>query len=446
MTTTDNELRKKMERERKADYRQRKKLAETNNTIIIRKRNPDNKKPKPTIEKLQKRKIDYDSIINLLTLKEEDTRDTIKLYIDRLDRLFRGLFRVYLSTDNLNLLDRENEIMLYLDDLYNTFTMKDGKPVKSDKDRNTQETIRSYINAIIVITDRLGLNNIKNKYIKKSTELNKHYNTVAKTNVLSTYETENWISWNDINRLTERSLKTNLLNDNEKIVAILYNKFISPRRIKDYQLMKIVKYNTRNAIPKHTLNRANQDLTNNYMIVSSNGLVRRITFNNYKTKNTYGQIIIGTEQNNPDKNYFYLEPSIVRELQPFLSNKNDGEYLLVNPRNNEPYTQPELTQLVQQTFKKITNKDLTCNMLRKIFITDNIINNPRLSTEVKENIAKFMGHSLTTQATYNRVIEPLNREDLHIIRRGQFGLGKVAEEEEDTGEVILLKPKNIQLF
>ena len=429
MTTTltkeqMREIKLKIDRERKADYRRRVKEAKDNGTILIRKR--DENRIIPTTEKLQKKKIDYTSIINRMTLQEDDKTDTIKLYIDRIDRIFRGLFRLYINPNNINLLDKENEIMLYLDDMYNTFVMKDGKPVKGDKDRNTIETFRSYINAIIVITDRFGLTDIKNKYINKSTELNKHYNKISKTNVLSTYETNNWISWNEINNLTDRVYKTTLLNDNEKIITVLYTKLISPRRIKDYQLMKIIKYNTRNSIPKHTLKRAEEDKSNNYMIVSSNNLVRRITFNNYKTKSSYGQINVGTEQNNPDKNYFYLEPSIVKELQKLLttSDKKDGDYLLTNPRNQEPYTQPELTTLVQQTFKKITNKDLTCNMLRKIFITDNVINNSKLSTHIKENIAKFMGHSLSTQATYNRVMEPLDDNDLHLIRSSQFGLGK----------------------
>ena len=60
-------------------------------------------------------------------------------------------------------------------------------------------------------------------------------------------------------------------------------------------------------------------------------------------------------------------------------------------------------------------------MLRKIFITDNVINNPKLSIEIKENIGKFMGHSLKTQSTYNRVMDGLTNDEIHIIRKGQFG-------------------------
>ena len=427
-TLTTKEMKLKIDRERKADYRRRKKQANDTGTVLIRKR--DDNRSIPTTEKLQKKKIDYTSIINRMTLREDDKIDTIKLYIDRIDRLFRGLFRVFFNSNNINLLDKENEIMLYLDDMYNNFVMKDGKPVKTDKDRNTIETFRSYINAIIVILDRFGEENIKNKYTNKSTELNKHYNKISKTNVLSQYEKNNWISWNEINTLTDRVYNTNVLNENEKFITILYTKLIAPRRIKDYQLMKIIKYNTRNSIPKYVLKKAEEDLTNNYMIVSSNNLVRRITFNNYKTKSSYGQIIVGTEQNNPDKNYFFLEPSVVKDLQKLLttSDKKDGDYLLTNTRNKEPFTQPELTTLVQQTFKKITNKDLTCNMLRKIFITENVINNPKLSVNIKENIGKFMGHSLNTQATYNRVVSGVSENDLHIIRRGQFGLGTVSGE------------------
>jgi hypothetical protein len=432
----EQDLKKIAERDRKRDYRLRLKQSKETGQVLIRKREenkPETIKPKssykkknpnPVLEKLQKHKIDYDGIINLMRLNDDDKRDTIKLYIDRIDRLFRGLFRVYLNTNNLNLLEKENEINLYLDDTYNTYIIKDGKPIKGDKDRNTLETYRSYINAILVITDRLGLTDIKRKYVKKSLELNKMYINSTDTNVLSTHENNNWISWNEITKLTDKTLKTTLLNPQEKIVAIIYNHFIAPRRIKDYQHMKIIKYTTRNQIPKHTLNKANQDLTNNYMIVSSNGLIRRIVFNQYKTKDTYGQIIVGNEQNDPANNYFYLEPSLVKELQPLIIDKNDGDYLLVNPSNNELYTQPQLTQYVEQIFKKITTKNLTCNMLRKIFITDNIVNNPKLSIEIKRNIGKYMGHSIRVQETYNRVMDGLTNDEIHIIRKGQFGKGE----------------------
>jgi hypothetical protein len=67
--------------------------------------------------------------------------------------------------------------------------------------------------------------------------------------------------------------------------------------------------------------------------------------------------------------------------------------------------------------------NLGCNMLRKIYITDQIVNNPRLSIEVREDIGRFMGHSVKTQETYNRVIEGLNKGDLEVIRTMHFGLG-----------------------
>ena len=432
----DKEMILKIERERKREYRLRKKIADTNGTVLVRLRKGakspvavssyKNPNPNPILDKLQKKRIDYDGIILRLTLKEGDKIDTIKLYLDRIDRLYRALFRVYLNRNNINLLEKNDEIILFLDDTYNTYTTskKDGEPTKNDKDRGTLETMRSYINAILVITDRMGDITIKEKYKDISIKLNKQYQSATDSNIISIHEKEQWIHWNDITKLVDKSFKSNLLNNQEKIITILYSDFIAPRRIADYQHMKIIKYNTRNSIPKHILKKAEEDLTNNYMIVSSNNLVRRIVFNNYKTKNTYGQIIVGNEINKVDidKNYFYLEPSIVKKLQHLITNKNDGDYLLTR-NDNEPYTQPELTQLVLNTFKKITNKQLTCNMLRKIFITEQIINNPKLSIETKRNMGKYMGHSIKVQETYNRVMDGINPNDIHLIRKAQFGLG-----------------------
>ena len=357
---------------------------------------------------LQKHKINYESFISLLTLHEDDKISTIKVYIDRIDRLFRNLFKVHLTPDNLNLLNRTNEITTFLEENY--------KQNNTDKDRGTLETLRSYINAILTITDRLGELQIKNSYLEISTRLNRLYQEKTDSNERSHHERNNWISWKVLTKMVEKTLKTDLLTPQERVIAILYTFLISPRRIMDYQNMKMKKYMNNHKVPKYILKECESDPSFNYMIVNKAGNIRDIIFNQYKTRDSYGVIRVGVELDLENKQNFQLDNYVIKMLKPFLLTKNTGDYLLINPNTKQPYTQDKLSLYVGQVFKKITNKELNCNMLRKIFITDQIINNPTLSIAIKKRMSVFMGHSIGTQATYNRVLDPLKLEDFNKIR------------------------------
>ena len=403
---------------RKRDYRRRLKESQLSNKPLQRK---ITNKEEFKSGKLQKHKINYEGILNILTLHEGDKIETIKLYIDRIDRLYRNLFNVLLTPTNLNLLDRTEEITLFLEDKYNTFKLENKKPIKSDKDRGTLETLRSYINGILTILDRMDNMTTKTKYIQISQELNELYREKVKGNEPTIHERNNWISWKILNKMIEKSLISTLLTPQEKLISILYTQLISPRRIMDYQFMKIKKYNSRHSTPKYILNECERDKNFNYIIVNSTGLIREVIFNVYKTKDEYGQIKIIKEPTN-NKKHFQLDNDFIKIMKPYLLCKNDGDFLLINPQTNEPFTQDKLSLFVSHTFKKITNKDMNCNLLRKIFITDNVINNPTLSTEIKEHMGVFMGHSIQTQGSYNRVMD--KSMYFNEIRKYQFGLGE----------------------
>ena len=361
--------------------------------------------------KLQKHKIDYESFLRLLTLRPEDKIDTIKVYIDRIDRLYRNLFKVHLTPHNLTDLNKTDEITEFLEEHY-----KSGNN-KLEKEKGTLETLRSYINAILTITDRLGELQVKNTYLELSTRLKKLYEEKTNNNEPSEHERNNWISWKVLTKMVEKTLKTDLLTEQERVIAILYTLLISPRRIMDYQTMKIKKYNTNHKTPKYILKECENEPSFNYMIVNKTGLLREIIFNQYKTKDTYGTIRVGNDLDLNITTNYEIDYDIIKLLKPYLETKNNGDYLLINPYTHEPYTQDKLSLYVGQVFRKITNKELTCNLLRKIFITDNVVNNSKLSTTIKNKISIFMGHSLRTQATYNRVMEPLNPADFNNIRK-----------------------------
>jgi hypothetical protein len=358
--------------------------------------------------------IDKKMLRSQLTLKEGDTTKSIDQYLDRINVIYKNLFNTTLQSDNFNLLDRSEEIIAYLEDKYEP---KEGK--------DTKETIRTYINSIIAILNRVGYPEMANKYKSKSDELNALYAEVVKKNVKSKSEEDNWVSWNKILKDTGDNFE--MLTDTQKLIAILYTTLPSPRRIEDYRSMEIVWNKVRQKIPKATIEKC-KDKTKNYIIISDY-LVHGFIFNVYKTSKTYGTIYLCDDKfrenfglNKNDKNVFDLNMNVKELLRPLVRDRRSG-FLLLNENGNQ-FSQPDLSKAVQETFLLLTGKmNLGCNMLRKIYITDQIVNNPRLSIEVREDIGRFMGHSVKTQETYNRVIEGLNKGDLEVIRTMHFGLG-----------------------
>ena len=352
--------------------------------------------------------IDKVMLRSQLTLKDTDTTKSIDQYLDRINVLYKNLFNTTLQTDNFNLMDKSEEIIAYLEDKY-----------------NQKETIRTYINSIVAILIRVGYKEIADKYKSKSDELNALYTEVVKKNEKTTSEEDNWVSWKQI--LKDTGDKFDELTDTQKLITILYTTLPSPRRIEDYRAMEIVWNKVRQKIPKTTINKC-KDKTKNYVIVSDY-LVHGFIFNVYKTAKTYGTIYLcdakfrenfGLDIN--DKNVFDLSMNVKELLRPLVRDRRDGVLLL--DEKGRQFSQPDLSKAVQETFLKLTGKRLGCNMLRKIYITDQIVNNPKLSIKVREDIGRFMGHSIQLQSTYNRVMEGLSKSDMELIRTMHFGFGE----------------------
>jgi DNA-binding CsgD family transcriptional regulator len=373
------------------------------------------------------RPIDIPMLRSQLTLKEGDTMSSINSYLNRVNIIYKNLFDTTLQTDNFNLLGRSEEIIAYLEDKY-----------EIQADRETKETVRTYINSIIAILNRVGYQELARKYKNKADELNTLYNTQVKRNILTEKERENWMHWPDILKRVKAGLKRRDLTNTEKIILCLYAYLPAPRRIADYEHMIIVRDNTyKDTLSKYVVDAVKYKELN-YMVVSGENFrqvgnrnnARALVFNKYKTQKSYGQIVIGDNAAlasipHEEKNFFNLPTGIGKfrsVIKPYLVGLEDGEFLL-QQENGMPFTQSLLTKFVEQTFLKVTGKYLTCNLLRKIFVTEQIMNNPALDIAVRENISRYMGHSMHVQSTYNRVVDGMRITDLEIIRTSHFGLG-----------------------
>lgn len=185
---------------------------------------------------------------------------------------------------------------------------------------------------------------------------------------------ENWKSYKELLEILENLKyiakpllkKTNINNEEyEKIqdylIASLYL-LIPPRRLLDYTEFKI-----KNIDPKK----------DNYL--DKNFLV----FNQYKTNKWYGEQKVEIPKN------------LKSLLKKFIS-ISPYDYLLVDTQQKKMYPSK-----LNQRLHKIFKKKISVNMLRHIYISDNVLKDmPKL--ENLQEIARNMGHNFNEQILYKK--------------------------------------------
>lgn len=202
------------------------------------------------------------------------------------------------------------------------------------------------------------------------------YNAEQRKQRKSEKEQDNWVSQEYImDKLkflekhtrklmqTTRPLAMFELQELMKFVILSLYTLIPPRRLLDYTAFKV----------------RNVDKTkDNYMEGN------KFVFNNYKTKNKYGQQTVKI-------------PQKLRILIQRWTDKHDHEHLLFNERG-DPIPPSRLTLKLNRIFD---GKKISVNMLRHIFISDEVLKDvPAL--ERLEKVAEDMGHSTDQQILYKK--------------------------------------------
>jgi len=172
---------------------------------------------------------------------------------------------------------------------------------------------------------------------------------------------------------------------NKLILAIYFNNFkgkfplLVPRN--DLPVMKIV-----------SVSRAKKSLpdSNNYLVVSDNyGL--KIIMKNYKTAKTYG-----TQS-------FQLSDNLIRLLEKYITifNKKSSEFLFTD-KNGNPFKNNTFLNRLKTASKQILNTDMGIDLIRQLIITDVYNNNPLMSINEKNELARAFLHSPSVGAQYVR--------------------------------------------
>lgn len=202
------------------------------------------------------------------------------------------------------------------------------------------------------------------------------YNQSMKEQKKNGKETKNWITEDEIhkkytnmekdirhlwNKKDLTNIEMNRLMD--YVILSLYIR-IPPRRLMDY-----IKFKVRNI----------DEEKDNFM------KKQQFIFNQYKTEKYYGK----------------QEIPITIQLKNIVqrwSKKHDNDYLIFDIKTGNQFTAPKLTQRLNSIFD---NKKISVNMLRHIFITENVLKDMPKLLEL-QTIATNMGHSIGQQALYKK--------------------------------------------
>jgi hypothetical protein len=230
------------------------------------------------------------------------------------------------------------------------------------------------------------------------------YEALKKDNMKNTNEkTEkmenNWINWSDVKEMWEEMNKMYKNEDNDYIdfngdddyidfmlrfVIMSLFVLLPPRRNADYMNMYITN------MAEKDYDKLDED--KNYINVHD----QKFIFNKYKTSKTYGRqvIEIKTELTKIIINYF--SSRLDKSIDLLQENKDtklypptEGKPFLVfsdgRPLNQDNH--------ITRILNKIFGKNIGASMLRNIYITNELPND----IKKRKEIAKMMGHSVSTQ-------------------------------------------------
>ena len=291
------------------------------------------------------------------------TESTLKTYQIRLKKLLT--------------LTKENDLTFLK-------TMEAETVIKILKENGLSQSMKgNLLTIILVVGGILELDEDKMKIYKKEKLENQiKYMTKQQEQEKNIKENENWVDITDLKKIPnywkrqfEKSTKDKKINSLKWLVASLYMtaNYLPPERGNIYIKMKYTKTDPDND-------------NNNYFV---DGEEKQLFLNDFKTIKTLGSKVFKIPKNS----------KIIKALNAYRL-YNNTEYLLINPKNDKPFTSPRFTEFLQSVFKP-TGKKVSSVMLRKIYISNFYKNDKKIKT--REKLADKMLHSSNTaQSIYEK--------------------------------------------
>ena len=247
----------------------------------------------------------------------------------------------------------------------------------------SQSMMGNLLTLILVLGDLYNIEKDKIDFYKKEKIKNQvKYITKQKEQTKSEKETKNWVGLNDLKKIPDywkrqfnKSTQNKKLNALKWFVASLYMtaKYLPPERGNIYIKMKYTK----------TYPQANNF---NYFV---DGDKKKLFINDFKTVKSLGKQSFKIPKNS----------KIIKALNAYRL-YNTSEWLLINPKNDQPFTSPRFTEFLQSVFEP-TGKKVSSLLLRKIFISDFYKNDKKIKE--RNELANKMLHSTgTAQSVYEK--------------------------------------------
>jgi len=241
--------------------------------------------------------------------------------------------------------------------------------VLGDKDKKVVETLRGHMM----------------KDIRATEEEDKNQEMTHK-------EKENWISWNEVEKVYD--------NLKKEVTPLLRMDKLTKRqftRLQDFVLLSMLTMiPPRRSLDMCELKIRNGDKDNNYVDFKKS----KIHWNVYKTAKKYNEQV----------------SDIPKDLMTILKNwlkKNPNDYMFVANDLKTKLSPPQITNRLNSIF----GKHISVNMLRKIFITDNVLQNVPALKKLEETAAQ-MGHTLeTAMQKYKKVDAPEVEKEEEVLEK-----------------------------
>jgi hypothetical protein len=266
--------------------------------------------------------------------------------------------------------------------------LKDDKSVFEKIDKLALSTRRAYLTAVLVVLGaykKEEFNSVLEKYRKRLQDLNNEYNEKINSHEKTEKQSKNWVSLKQLNKvrnfykkeLEEKGImKKETLNRRESdllqkyLVSALYT--LQPPIRLDYGNMEVIS------------NKKDDDGKKNFLLNKGRNK-KTFIFNDFKNKKSMGkrEIVVNSKLN-----------TIINIWLKHNKSKN----FLLNSKN-EIMNENALSKYIKKVFEP-TKKDITLNLLRHIYISENI---DLEAMKKQKKLADDMLHSADQQVDYAKV-------------------------------------------
>lgn len=294
---------------------------------------------------------------------------------------------------------KDNSIRMYvmnLEKLKNIFEtdnfdfLKDEKKVLDKLSNLSDNTIRNYLNAILIYLLAIDKDDKFKAEIKVYTDLrddlNKKYEDSQASGQISAKQKENFVDITEIYKMIEtmgKEIKDKKIKKKEDLTAkdkqllmvyIIFNIYVRLPMRNDVAGME--------SISKRQYNKLTDEekKEKNYLVVEKTKM--KMILNKYKTSKKYEENIID------------IPKDLEKLLRLYI--RINGMGTLFKSSTGTAISRNALSQLLLKTSKKYMNKSISTTMLRKIYLSSKY-------ADVKEEMekdAKVMGHSVETGQKY----------------------------------------------